>query len=235
MIMTCFIKKIFDGNVDELVHLQFQKFSRGSFKNRAIAKATRSAKGFSLTTGPEYANDLVRVMANHLADSESQVTGVVVSTLDLKSKLPYKDIKQFMGIKQYALEGSMKGHDIIKLLDSAPEGFFALTFNVGDTLLKIKPKAPKSAKPKTSDEAPKPDFCSLKTTHENLIKEVVFDAPASWKSIQINHTFNINDIELPKNVDNPNELRRLAKRKGMIVRKMNIDGVESVREKEFVA
>ena len=34
-----FIKKIFDGNIDESVHLQFQKFSKGEFRDRALIKA----------------------------------------------------------------------------------------------------------------------------------------------------------------------------------------------------
>jgi hypothetical protein len=233
--MDCFIGKIFHGHSDELVHLQFQKFSRGSFRDRALVKASKSAKGFSVGTTAEYANDFVRLVAHKLGNNSADVSGVVVSTLNLKDKLPSTGLKQFMGIKQYVISGSMKGTDIISLLDNAPEGFFALTFNAGDTILKIKPKAPKSAKPSTSDKGPKIDFCSLKTTDENLVKSILFDAPAAWKSIEINHTFNITDIEVPTNAKTPEDMRRLAKRKGTIVRKSVVDDKEHVSEKAFVA
>jgi hypothetical protein len=198
-------------------------------------KASKSAKGFSVGTTAEYANDFVRLVAHKLGNNSADVSGVVVSTLNLKDKLPSTGLKQFMGIKQYVISGSMKGTDIISLLDNAPEGFFALTFNAGDTILKIKPKAPKSAKPSTSDKGPKIDFCSLKTTDENLVKSILFDAPAAWKSIEINHTFNITDIEVPTNAKTPEDMRRLAKRKGTIVRKSVVDDKEHVSEKAFVA
>ena len=129
----------------------------------------------------------------------------------------------------------MSGGDIISMLDNAPEGFFALSFSAGDTILKIKPKAPKSAKPSTSESGPKINFCSLKTPDEQIVRAVLFDAPASWKSILVNHTFNINDIEISPNAKTPEEMRKLAKRKGVIVRKTVVDGKEHVEEKGFVA
>lgn len=231
--MDGFIKKIFNGVNDELVHAQFQKFSRGVFKQRAIFKASKSAKGFSLVTGNEYATELVRAVAEKLGSGKTNVTGVVVSTLDLKSKLPYSDIKQFMGIKQYVIEGEMAGNDIVKLIDTLPDAFFALTFSFGTTFLKIKPKAPKSAKPKTSDEPPKPDFCSLKTEDESLINQFVIET--GWKTLLGEHTYNITDIEVPSNIKDLNEMRRLAKRKGTIIRKCAVDGKEVISEKAFIA
>jgi hypothetical protein len=231
--MESFINKIFNSRIDELVHLQFQKFSRGTFTQRALIKASNTGKGYSLSTGNEFANDFVRAMAEKLGSSESHVTGAVVSTSDLKGKLPSTGLKQFMGIKQYVINGKMTGNDITKLLDSFPEAFFALSFSVGENVLKIKPKAPKSAKPKTSEGPPKIDFCSLKTHDAKLIEQFVFEK--NWKKIEIEHTFIISDIELPQGVTEPTQLRKLAKRKGTIVRKAKIDEKETVSEKTFSA
>lgn len=231
--MESFTSKIFNSRVDELVHLQFQKFSRGTFAQRAMMRASHGPKGFSLSTSNEYANELVRAVADKLNTNKTNVTGVIVSTADLKGKLPSNDLKQFMGIKQYIIEGEMSGVEIIKLLDSFPDAFFALSFSVGETVLKIKPKAPKSAKPKTSDEPPKPDFCSLKTTHSDLIEQFIFEK--GWKKIEVSHTWIINDIEVPQNVSDPNQMRKLAKRKGTLVRKVKMDDKEQVSEKAFVA
>ncbi len=233
--MTTFIKKIFEGNVDELVHLQFQKFSKGSFKERAMVKASRSAKGYSISTTAEYANDIVKLMATKLGGKSTEVSGVVVSTMDLKSKIPSTGLKQFMGIKQYVVSGTMKGEEIIALVDKAPNAFFALSFSVGDQILKIKPKAPKSAKPSTSEAGPKIDFCSIKTPDETLARELVFGAPSSWKSIEIRHTFTITDIEVPSDAKTPEEMRKLAKRKGVLVRSMVVDGTTHISEKTFAA
>lgn len=231
--MESFITKIFNSRIDELVHLQFQKFSRGTFTYRALLRASHSAKGFTLVTSNEFANDLVRALAEKLGASKAHITGVVVSTQDLKGKLPSNDLKQFMGIKQYVIDGQMSGQEITTLLDTFPDAFFALSFSVGETVLKIKPKAPKSAKPKTSEEPPKADFCTLKTHDAKLIEQFVFER--GWKKFEANHTFIISDIELPQGVSEPTQLRKLAKRKGTIVRKTKIDDKENVSEKAFAA
>lgn len=232
--MESFIKKIFEGKSDELVHIQFQKFSRGTFSGRALVKASASKTGFSIGTTAEYANDLVRSVAQLLGSAKANITGVVVSTADLTGRLPFSDKKQFMGIKQYVISGEMSGSEIVKLCDSLPEAFFALSFKAGDTELKIKPKAPKSAKPNTSEAGPKADFCKLKTTNKELASSIVFEN-LSFKKAEISHAFVITDIAVPATAKTPEEMRRLAQRSGKIVRKANFDGKESVTEKNFVA
>ena len=42
-----FIKNIFDKKRDALIHLQFQKFSKGEFVNRALIRAKYSAGKYS--------------------------------------------------------------------------------------------------------------------------------------------------------------------------------------------
>ena len=133
--MDCFIKKIFHGVNDSNVHLQFQKFSRGNFTNRALFKASSGSKGYVLRLGSEYVNELVRNVAEKLGNNKTRVTGVIVSTQKLDGKISYNDLRQFMGIKQYIIESEMGGNDIVKLIDSMPDVFFALSFSVGDTEL----------------------------------------------------------------------------------------------------
>src|SRR3989338_5568558 len=113
MAMDCFIKKIFEGKSDDSVHLQFQKFSRGNFTNKALFKATSGAKGYSLWLGPEYVNEAVRNIAYKLGDNKTKVTGVIVSTQKLDGKIQYINLKQFMGIKQYVIDNEMSGNEII--------------------------------------------------------------------------------------------------------------------------
>jgi hypothetical protein len=231
--MESFVRKIFEKKIDESVHLQFQKFSRGAFKYKALLKATHSSKGYSLYAGNEFANELVRLVAMKLGNEKTTVTGVIVSTSDLKGKIPSTDLKQFMGIKQYIINGEMSGNEIVTLQDAFPDVFFALSFTAGDTILKIKPKAPKSAKPKTSEAPPKADFCNVKTNDKQLVEAFIWEQ--GWKTIEINHTFDIKDIELPHGAKDPNELRKLAKRKGVLIRNALIDGKESTKEATFVA
>lgn len=231
--MDCFIKKIAEKKIDEVVHLQFQKFSRGVFKGKAMLKAKMSAGKISFSTGNEYANDLVRAVAEKLGNAKAEISGVIVSTANLSGKVPSTDLKQFMGIKQYIISGSMSGNDIVKLLESVPDAFFALSFKTDDTELKIKPKAPKSAKPSTSDKEPKIDFCSVKTSDHNLMRKFVLED--NFKNLEVKHTFVIDEIILPEKYSSPEELRKLAKRKGKIIREATIDDVKKTHEYPFVA
>ena len=230
-----FIKKIFDGDINEGVRSQFQKFSKGEFRNRAIIKAKKLGKGYAITTTAEFTNGLVRVVAEKLGEEKTNVKGAIVSTSDLTEVLDFKEKKQFQGVKRYIIDKDMSGKEIIELLDKFPKSFFALSFDVEDTKLKIKPKAPKSGKSGSKGGGkPKPDFCRLKTSDENLAKSFAFEKP-DFKLAEINHTFFIEEIVMPEGETDFAKIRELAKRKGKIVREAEIDGQEVNSEKGFVA
>ena len=237
--MEFFIKKIFEGKTDDLVHLQFQKFSRGEFKHRAMIIA-KAGKEFRINTTPEFANEFVRYLAEMLGSGSTNVQGIVVSTRNLTGELDFQDKKQFMGVKQYVINKSMTGNQILDLCNKLPNSFIGLSFKVGETELNIKPKAPKSAKPSTKGESsPKVNFCKLKTNDNKLINSLIFDSEAKgFKQIEISHDFIINEIfvsdKLKKEAgDDFAKIKEMALKKGKIIRRLNIDGKEIVKEKEF--
>ncbi len=234
-----FIKKIFDGDVDESVHLQFQKFSKGEFQNRALIEAKKTGKGYTIKTSAEFVNGLVRVMAEKLGEESARVTGAIVSTQDLTGELEFKDKKQFQGVKRYLIDREMSGKEIINLIEKFPKNFFALSFEVNDNKLKIKPKAPKSGKPgKEKEGGPKADFCRLKTSDKNIAEDFVFDtlkgtSKPDFKEAKINHVFFVEELILPDGEKDFAKMREMAKRKGRIVRTAVIDGVEMKKEFGF--
>jgi len=229
-----FIKKIFDGDSDESVHLQFQKFSKGEFQNRAMIRAKKIGKGYSISTTAEFANEFVRAAAEKLGEEKTRIAGAVVSTSDLTGELEFKEKKQFQGVKRYLIDKEMSGSEILNLLEKFPKTFFALSFEIENMKLKIKPKAPKSGKPgKEKEGGPKVDFCSLKTSNENIVRDFVFEKP-DFKEAKISHTFFIDELVFPNDEEDYAKMREMAKRKGRIIRKAVIDGVEKKSEKEFV-
>lgn len=240
--MESVIKTIFSGKTSSEAHLEFVKYSRGIFENKYMLEAKKQGDKYSIKTSNEFANFFVRTLAEKAGESELEVSGVIVSTRNLKevegfSKiLANVNVKQFMGIKQFAISQKLKGKDILKLIETAPASFFALSFKYGESELKIKPKAPKSAKPstKTKDEGPKVDFCSLKTSDKSIIGDLFFDF-ADFKAISISHTLEVKDIELPKVYKTPEEMREKAIRKGVVKRIVEVDGKKEVKEKNFVA
>ena len=229
-----FIKKVFNNEIDEEIHLQFQKFSRGEFTNRAVIKAKRVKNNYTISTTAEFANELVRIVAEKLGGEKAHVMGAIISTLNLDKELDFKSKKQFMGIKQYIIDKHMSGHEIVNLIGKLPKVFFALSFSAGGDVLKIKPKAPKSAKPKTKGEVPKPDFCKLTTSDEKIAKDFVFEKP-NFKDAEISHDFLIKELIVSKDEKDFAVAREKAKRKGIIVRRATIDGIKSAVEKGFEA
>ena len=233
-----FIKKIFLGEIDNDVHMQFQKYSRGEFRNKAEIHAKQSKGKFTINTGADFANDLVKDMARKLGSEKTNVTGAVISTSDLTGKIKFKSKKQFQGVKNYGIDEEMSGNEILRLLEEFSKTFFALSFKTKDSELKIKPKAPKSGKPgKETEERKKPDFCKLTTTDKNLALEFIFEKP-NFKGAEINHTYFIEEIKIPENLRNEKDfaiVREKSLRKGRIVRTAKIDGKEIREEKEFEA
>ena len=233
-----FIKKVQEKNFDESVHLQFQKFSKGEFKNRALIEAKNSNGSYTIKTSAEFANELVRDLAEKLGNNKSLITGSIIGTNDLKGVLEFKKISQFQGVKNYSIEKEMSGSEIINLLDKFPKNFFALSFSVGEEVLKIKPKAPKSGKPGSKGEdAPKADFCVLKTKDKKLAESFIFDNP-EFKSAKIIHDFLINSIEIPAELKTSEDfalIREKSKRVGKILRKAEIDGKKIDKELELSA
>ncbi|MGY4884203.1 MAG: hypothetical protein ACP5NZ_01340 [Nanobdellota archaeon] len=233
-----FIKKVQDKNFDESVHLQFQKFSKGEFKNRALIEAKNSNGNYTIKTSAEFANELVRDLAEKLGNNKTQVTGSIIGTNDLKGILDFKKISQFQGVKNYSIEKEMSGKEIIDLINKFPKNFFALSFSVGEEILKIKPKAPKSGKPGTKgEETPKIDFCNLKTTDKKLAESFIFETP-EFKAAKVVHDFLISNIEVPAELKNSQDfalIREKSKRVGKILRKIEIDGKKIEKAIDFSA
>jgi hypothetical protein len=227
-----FIQKIFEKREDNLVKLQFQKFSRGQFKNRAIIEAKLSKDVYTIKTSAEFANELVRILAEKLDENRTKVTGAIISTSDLTGELDFKEKKQFQGVKKYILEKEMSGKEIINLINKYPKNFFALSFETENTKLKIKPKTPKSGKSGKGEEKPKADFCILKTKDTKIAESFVFEKP-DFKKAQIDHTFIIEELIMPKNEKDFAKIREMAKRKGKIIRNTEIDEKKSTKEIEF--
>src|SRR3989344_8238938 len=135
--MDSFIKKIFDGKTDNVVHMQFQKFSKGEFRDKALVSVNKIGNKFSIGTTYEYANGLVRSVAEKLKSEEKiKVSGVVVSTSNLKGQLEFENIKQFMGVKQYIISGELSKEQILSICDRFPSSFLGLSFSTNDTELK---------------------------------------------------------------------------------------------------
>lgn len=240
--MDSFIKKIFQGKEgDELVHSQFTKFSKGEFPDRAMIRAKNTKGKYTISTTAEYAKGLILSLAEKLGEKTTIVSGAIISALDLEG-FDYDKRKMAMGVRKYMIyDKEMTGDEIIDLCNKIQKAFFALSFNVDeDTSLVIKPKSPKSAKGSSSSKNPdkkaKINFCKLKTNDKTIVDSLIFDDEAKdFKKIEIKHDIFVEDIIMPEGEADFAKIREMAKRKGRIVRKLDVDGSEKVKEVEFEA
>lgn len=226
--MKIFIEKIFNGEHDKLVHARFQKYSKGIYEQKALVEAKESKGKYSINTTNEYTNELVRALAEELQNKTSHVSGKIITTKDLRDELEFESMTQFAGVKMYILNKELSGNQIIELLDKFPTAFFALSLKTETSELKTKPKSPKSPKAGAGEEKQKVDFCKIKTTNKELANSLLFGG--TGKKISISHTFEINEIEIPKGITDIAEMREAGIRKGKIIRKILIDDKETIIE-----
>ena len=235
--MNNIIRKISEKNFDESVHNEILKFSKGVFENRYLLEAKKQKDKWSIKTSAEFSNYLVRKCLEN-ESGKIKITGVAVSTFDLASemKFPVENVKKYMGIQQAIINTEISPEEIIRLVNKYPRVHFGLSFKTNNSELKIKAKAPKSGKPgkKGDDEAPKADFCSLKTSDREIMKDLFFDLH-DFSEVKIKHTIIIEKIEIPKGETNPIKMRENSIREGKVIRKIIVDERKSEKEYEFRA
>jgi hypothetical protein len=231
-----FIYKIFKGKVDNDVHLQFQKFSVGTFTDKAIVNVKKAANGqATISTSPEFANEFIKYLAMKLGSEEVNVKGAIITTVDIDADVKFDKIKQYRGIKQYLINTNLTGERMLKLLEDFPKAFFGLSFKTNDEILTVKAKPPKSKPGK--DEVPKPNFCKLKTKDLETVKSFIFETD-KFKDATFVHDFIVDEIIIPDNLKNEKDyakIREGALRKGKVIRHTFIDGKKEDQEKELLA
>lgn len=233
-----FITDISNGKFDGISHYQFQKFSKGEFFNRALLEVKKTKDKYTVKTSAEFGNGLVKDVAELLGDKSTAVTGAIVTVSNLDGEIEYVGKKAFQGNKRYLIDTEMTGTQILELLEKFPKAFFGLTFDAGETKLKIKPKAPKTGKgPGKNGIAPKADFCKLITTNHELGSGFIFETD-NFKKAVINHKFVVERIVIPKELADCKDfalVREKALRSGKIIRNSIIDDKEDSKEIEFTA
>jgi len=216
--MKSIIGKIFSGEVDEDVHLNFVRFGKGTYGRRFLLSFNRGKK-IKIRGSFEWANDFVDFVKEI---KDVKFSGNILSKEKIEGKKGKKNSKGYI----YEIsESSIKGF----------ESAYCYLLNVVDDeiVLKIKKKLPKPGK---SEKKIDDKFCSLDldVKYWDKVKEVFFwDVPECKKAL-IEHELDINEIEMPSGVDDPVEIRKLAKRKGVIKRKIIIDEDVKVEEKKLV-
>jgi len=222
--MESFIKKIFLGKEDEQVHLQFIRFGKGKFENRALLKLQKSS-GIKLSGSFEYARDFA-VLASELADVK--FSGIIMS----KEKLDFGNEKKKAEVFAYEVENISSE----KIKEISPKAYVLLLDGEGQGIrLKCKKKLPMPGKSGTAKKDDK--FCQIEADlkHWDKIKEAFFWDVPECKKVSISHDFVIESLIFPQGEKDFEKIRILTKRQGKIIRKIEANKKLLTYEKEFLA
>ncbi|MBT3691544.1 hypothetical protein HOG16_04865 [Candidatus Woesearchaeota archaeon] len=232
-----FIKKIFENQIDEKVHVQFTKYGKGIFEDKALLDIRVQAKKIKIKTSSEFINELVEFLANTI-EGKTHVKGIIFSTKNLteESTIEFQEIKNAMGVKKHIINQELTKEQILEAIEKFPYASINLSFKTDKGELKIKEKAPKAGKTRKEGKDPKADYCVFTTTDKSILEDYAFDIKKPFKKAFIFHTLVISDIIIPKEYsDDFAQARLKGVRKGKLIRNLTIDGKEETQEKDFEA
>jgi len=219
-----FIKKIFEGKIDDSVHYQLVRFGKGVYKGRAPIMMHKTKK-VKLKGGFEFANDFV------LFASEMNVkfSGFIWSKKEIDGLNGQKKAGKYI-YEVNDLESS-------KVREIAKEVYYFLLNAEGEDIkLKIKKKLPKPGK---SEDKIDSKFCQLEADEKyfDKIKNDFFWDIGDCKKVKAVHEYNIKEMVKPDMKDSSDfaKIRELTKRKGKLIRIVDCDGKEIKKEVDFEA
>jgi hypothetical protein len=253
--MLHFISKIVLGEADDTVHWRLIKYSRGNFEGGVIEA---KVKGSSITIGgsPEYEDLIGAILAEHAPDQfEFKISGMIRCTKDQSALLNSigldAQMKRVKGKERYEAKFIDKTVSTKMLRE-----IYSRLMGECNILLTVKPTAGGKEwsmstkkdypRPPTKGELKEPDtdFCkavlpaseeTIREVFSAIIPDLKNEPQTSFKQLRAANLYRINEIILPENKDklDYNEIRTMAKRKGVLARKISIDGKEVTKEIGF--
>ncbi len=230
-----FVKKLVEKKIDDKVHKQFIRFGKGEYHGRFLL-SLRKAKMIKTKTSFEFANDLVLLVSGF---GNCMVSGIALSKNNISDVMSKNNIEGNSETKKGGLyyendipNQKMTGEQLRILEENS---YFSLLDVEGEGFkLKIKKKLPKPGK---SEDKIDDKFCQLEADekfYSKLKEDLFWDVPDA-KKISVKHSVIVSGIISPEGEKDFAKIREIAKRKGKIIRIIDIDGKEIKKEIDFEA
>jgi len=230
-----FIKNIVDGNVSDFEHKKFTRFSKGRFE-REIIKINLVAQKIKVSSGFEY-NDVLQKMLSKIFVENKQVDSInVKGSVFSKSKEKPDVILNKLEIdfetkgKKRIIDETMSPDKFKEFVNSIGNFYSLLNIKAGIYSLSVKKSLPKPGKLIEN-------FCKAifsKSDLDFIHDEFLFDTKEDFKKAIIKHTYLIEDIIIPeKYKDDVENMRIMSKRKGEIIRDIEVNGESFKKEYKF--
>jgi len=227
-----FIKKIYEKKIDEKVHQKFTRYSTGEFEKEEFM-IKKGSSFVQIKAGFEYLDVMFDIMSRCVNEDVS-LNGVIITKNKIINELNEFGIqpKKITG-KKYTIEAMMTSDKFKEFVTSFSSCFLLLNLKSGKYSISVKKSIPKPGKLVEKFVTAKFDLKDL----DLIKKEFLFDAEVdNFKDILIKNTYVIDEIIIPEGLKNsPEEARLNSKRKGKILRKIDIDGKIEEKEMELLA
>lgn len=230
-----FIKKAVDGKGDGKVHKQFTRFGKGAYGGRFLLNLWKTKK-IKIKSSFEFANDLVALCSEF---GNCKASGIVMSKENISNIMKENNIEGTSETKKGGLyyennipNQELSGDQLKKLEENSYSTLLDLEGR--GFKLKIKKKLPKPGKNENKIDG---KFCQLEVDERfySKIKEDLFWDLPDAKKINIKHKIIVEDILMPEGEKDFAKIRELAKRKGKIIREVEIDEQKTTKEFKFEA
>ncbi len=227
-----FIRKIYEKNVDEKVHQKFIRYSTGEFEKEEFM-IKKGSSFVQIKAGFEYLDVMFDLIAQCVSEDVS-LNGVIITKNNIINELNEFGIepKKVTG-KKYTIEETMTSDKFKEFVNKFNSYSLLIKLKSGKYSISVKKSIPKPGKILEKFVTAKFGLKDL----DLIKKEFLFDIKVdNFKDISIKHTYVIDEIIIPDEFkNNPEEARLNAKRKGRIIRKIDIDGKTEEKEIELLA
>jgi len=238
-----FIKSIFLGkDLTEDIHKKFIKYGRGEFTGPSIEIKKVGKDEIKVRGSIDYVTLIGKIVTSINLENSFSFSGKIIlkvkemeDLLNEELKKANIEIKKFKkdGFFTYEVNGSCNGKELYPLYDKFVNEYLLIDLNLmGKQILKTKKKLPK---PGSVDEN---FFSAILNTLaiQDLIREVAFDINnKNFSELKIFHRYVIEELIIPEEYKNNfKEARIHAKRKGKILRVIDVDGVKEEKEMEML-
>lgn len=252
------LAKIIEGKSDEFVHAKFLKYGIGEHIGPTI-KLSFSKSRITFKGDLDTEKTFVRGYLRGAPEGSQKVSGMIVSYSDRREEFNQQpvplDWKKSKGKIVSIFKSKLKGNIPLDHLQSLvevddPTTFFLLSLSPSDGSKPWKiatktsfPKGPKKEAEAGKEKDPvfvKGAFANTDELYEFIMNELLLDFKdeigPKVKKIAIRQRIIVEDIQIP---DDPemsfSEKRKLAKKKGRLIREAEIDGEIITKEYHFLA
>jgi hypothetical protein len=225
-----FIHGIYEKNIQDHIHRKFVKYGVGEFEREVIYLKTGS--NVHIQAGIDYLDILFFILGKY-AEQDISITGDLVTSEDIKDDLHSFGITPVSSrAKKYSLRETFTPSRLQDFLKQFSCYYMLFSAKSGKNSITVKKSLPQKGSLIEKLVSAKFD----KKYSKDIQDDFLFDWQGDFKQAELHHTYIIEELIVDSDLlkRDAAQARLEAKRKGKILRRKTIDGIESATEIEML-